>query len=249
MYKMNTKRARDFVSKFLVLLLNSGGIPVTGQKYGQLIALQKYYLIYSFIFLTSCQVLSLKTFNHLYEATIALAFIFNGLFLNIPTIILHLKKENFLKISEIVSHDFEVNASIQFRKFFFSYGISYISCYSLMLLSPVLFFPISGHKVGDPGTLLIPCWFPWTINTLTKYLLTVILQFSWLFALSLPILLGFTFTAYFVVEVRFQFDRLCHAIELTQREFTTLPNKNWAAGNEDLMILNLCIHQHQIILR
>lgn len=245
---MNTKPVQDFSSKFLILLLNTAGIPIEGQKYGKFIRILKYYLLYSFVILTSSQVLSLRFINAKPAVCIALVFIFNGIFLNTTTMVLHLRKQNFFNILNIVYNHFHRNASSKFKKFFLTYGVAYFSIYSFMILSPFLFFPISNNELGDPGTLLIPCWFPWIIDTYWKYVLTISLQFSWLSALSLPVLLSFTFTAYFVIEVEFQINHLCCIIQSTEDE-PTRTKSDCRSRCSDLQTLKTSIRQYQIIFR
>lgn len=245
-----TESAHDenFVSKFLILLMNSGGIPVYDQKYGKLVTAQKFFLINSFIFLTTSQVMALKFSVGLHEMTSVLYFILNGCFLNIPTIVLHAKKQNFFNISMTASHSFDRNASVKFKKFFCTYGVTYIGIYTFMLLSPILFLPLSSNKTWTTTNLIIPSWFPWTINTRSKWFISAGLQFFWLSVLSFPILCIFLFTAYFILEVKFQFDRLYQAIQLTNDGSLPVINMNWATGDA-LTILKACIHRHQIISR
>lgn len=115
---LNAKQVHgEFSTKFLILLLNTAEIPIQGQKYGKFIPVMKYYLIYSFIFLTTSQILSLRFLHTWPEVCIALVFIFNGVFLNSTTAVLHLKKQNFINILNIVCNKFDTNASTRFRKF------------------------------------------------------------------------------------------------------------------------------------
>lgn len=244
---MNTKQDQKFFSKFLALLLYTAGVAMDTQHCFNFVRAIKYYLIYSFIFITVGQVMSLKFVNAKSEICLALVFIFNGIFLNTTTIILHIKKRNFISISNIVNNNFYMNASTRFKQFYLTYGVAYFIIYCIALLSPFLLFPISGKTLGDPSTLLVPSWFPWTIDTYLKYILTTTLQFSWLSVLSLPVLLGFMLPAYFILEVQFQFDCLCNAIQSTGS--VSGKHHGHISRYNDLDVLKACIRQHQIILR
>lgn len=239
------EKDEDFAAKYFILVLNSAGIPLEEQKHRELISMLKYYILYSFIFITISQVLMLRNFDSLHEAGIAISFIFNGIFMNTTTAVLHLKKQNFINILQIIRKDFDVSASARFKKFFFTYGVTYFSIYSFMLLPPVLFFPLSGRELDDPNALLVPCWFPWNVDTYLKYILTNALEFSWLCALSVPVTLSFMLTAYFLMEVEMQFDFLCRAIRST--EDTHVGKAKFELNDSEM--LKMCIRRHQITMK
>lgn len=250
------KMENNFTAKYLIALLNMSGIALESQKFqtkGRLINMWKYYLLYSFTFLTTSQVLTLQSNETAYEASMTLIFIFNGIFLNITIIIMHIKKECIMEMLNIFSIDFVTvsrqtgfsqSTNERFKNFFLSYVITYYTIYIIMILSPFLFFPISDNKLGDTNTLLIPCWFPWVIDTYTKYILTIALQFSWLGALSIPILLSFTFVTYFVIEVKSQ-------VEILSKVVVKWKNDDFKFENGTMMCLvfKRFIMHHQILLR
>lgn len=211
---------KNFTSKFLAFLLNISGIPLEWQKNkrsGRLVTIWKYYLLYAFIFLTSSQIILLKDTRSLYDLCTTLIFIFNGIFLNSTTIMLHVKKHNVMEMLNIFERDF-VNIAQEsqypqktndkFKVFFLFYGLVFFSIFGLVILTPFLLLPISGNTMGDVDTLLIPCWFPWQIDSYPKYLSTIALQFSWLGAVSMPITQVFIFTSYFVIEVKCKVEML-----------------------------------------
>lgn len=191
----------------------------------------------------------------MHEFTVAMIYIINGIFFNITTLISQFKKDNIINMVNIANdeistvmntHKEEVqNDDEKFKKFFFSYGITYFVIYSFATMAPFLFLPISGNKMGDINTLLIPCWFPWKIDSFVKYILTIGLQFSWLFPLSVPVLLNFTFVVYFVIAVRTQFDVLCDDIRKLKRySFSRRTDEDAVCEG-----FRRCIQHHQIIFR
>lgn len=111
-------------------------------------------------------------------------------------------------------------------------------------MSPFLFFPISGNKLGDPNTLLIPSWFPWKIDSGLKYILTIGLQFSWLGPLSIPVLLNFTFVVYFIIEVRIQYDIL-------YEDVLKIKEASYFHEYDDTIMVKFksCIRHYQMISR
>lgn len=250
--------ALNFTSKFFIVLLNVFGVPIKCR----IARFFKYYFIYAFSFLTANQVLTLRERTTIIDISICLIFIFSGIYYNITSGIIYLKNRFIFAMYNMMNTDFADYSTLdirstneKFRKFFFKYGILFCVTYSFSLLSPVLFFPLSGKQLGDLSTLIIPCKFPWTINTYPKYLLTVLLQLSWVGVLSVPVILNFMFVIYFMMEVRVQFEILNRWIKELDKSFVT-----WIMSNEKDVVLvhesrrfvnsfKHCIRRHQKILR
>lgn len=246
----------NFTAKFFSFVLNTAGIPnewQKGQLEGKLITIWKYYLLYSFTLLTTSQLLALRNNETPYELCMSLIFILNAIFLNITVVVRHIKKESIFEMLKIFNTDFVFISeqtgipqitNKRFKEFILSFGVSYCVIYVVVISSPFLFFPISSNKLGDTNTLLIPCWFPWTIDTYTKYILTIALQFSWLGALSIPILTGFLFTTYFIIEVKCQ-------VEVLSKVVMKWKSENMRNADERRMHLEfkMFIRYHQVIWR
>ncbi len=202
----------NFISKFFLILLDTAGCPLPGAQNFRFFNFWKYYLIYSFSSVTFGQLLMIRYVTSLNDVYMAVSFIASGLFFNSTTLALHLKKRNLSDVFRAISSDLVVfssaeerSASGEFRKFFFTRGVVYMAIYTLSLLSSALLFPFSDKELGDVNALLVPCVFPWQIDSYLKFFLTVLLQVSWLLPLSVPVLLNFMFCVYFIFEVRTQF--------------------------------------------
>lgn len=195
----------------------------------------------------------LKDCKSMHEISLTLAFLFNGIFLNIATLLLHLKKQHIVVILGLVNreipiltsaHKYAITGSQKFKEFFFSHAIKCYIIYTFACMGPFLFFPISGKQLGDPNTFLIPIWFPWKVDSILKYVLTIGLQFSWLGPLSVPVVLNFTFLVYFVIEVRVLFDIL-------YEDVLEIKEASCCYKYDDRMVgkLKSCIQHYQMISR
>ncbi len=248
------KNYSNFTSNFLVHLLNTAGIPLAHQRHAEYIRLVKYYLLYSFLLLTTCQLFVLRNLASFDDIAVSLAYINCGIFYNATTLVLHLKKRDVRSIFDFVKSgrvDYftprGASADDKFRKFFLTYGVAYFTLYAVADLSPVLFFPFSEKKLGDATALILPCAFPWTIDSYLKYALTLGLQVSWLLPLSTPVLLNVMFAAYFVIEVRTQYDGLCEMLtELKDKKRPKMTD--FDAEEAELLWFKRCIRHHQNIL-
>lgn len=251
----NTESSNAFISWFITTLLKTAGISVNSKNSSSFLHFLKYYLLYAFASTTGCQIALLKECKTTYQVTLTLAYIFSGMFLNTSTVVLHLYKKNLFNILNFVDNELPFimsrnkdirKSNEEFRKLFFSYGIAYYVVYTFACISPFVFFPISGNKLGDTNTLLIPSWFPWQIDSGLKYILTIGLQFSWLFPLSIPVLLNFTFYLYFIIEVRIQYEILCGNISKLKEYPSSCQNEE----NQAIRIhFTACVQHHQMIVK
>ncbi|KAK7575814.1 hypothetical protein V9T40_012100 [Parthenolecanium corni] len=256
---MNVSKPSNFSSKFLTFLLNAAGIGLPSQKHARYINLYKYYLLQAFILLTSTQVVLVRNLTTLAEITITLVFINNGIFLNSTTLFLHLKQKYIINILESINEDFlEINSfdtissSVKFKTFFRSIGAPGVITYLLSISSTVLLFPFSNKEYSDITALPVPSAFPWKVDNLRKYLLTIALQINWLAILSLPVVLIFLFSIYYMIEIRVQYDILCKSIRQFDHsdEWLSLAD-NFDADTESkvLQSFNCCVKHHQKILK
>lgn len=248
------REEKNFAYKFLIVFLNTGGFGLPGQKYKRLIFAVKCYLLYSFIFLTGGQIIMLKDCRKLHEYTLTVAYIFSGVFLNIITLIMHFKRRNVLNMLEVMHSDMPVikkqnpeavTGSTQFKNFLFSTGLMFYVVYFFACMSPYLFLPLSTNAMGNPNSLLIPCWYPWRYDTVLRYNLTIGLQFSWLFPLSVPCMLAVAFTVYFAIEVQAQYSIL-------RGNLDKMKDLQSVTGEEYELVqvhFNRCIQHHQMILK
>lgn len=256
---MATSHTSNFSSKFLTFLLNAAGIGLPSQMHAVYINFYKYYLLQAFILLTSAQVMLVRNLTTLAEITITLVFINNGIFLNSTTLFLHLKKKYIINIFESINEDFAqinsfdtISSSVKFKKFFHTLGAPGVVTYLLSLSSTVLLFPFSNKEYSDITALPIPSAFPWKVDNLQKYLLTIALQINWLAILSLPVALIFLFSIYYMIEIRVQYDILCKSIEQLNHsdEWISLAhNFDSNTENKVLQSFNCCIKHHQKILK
>lgn len=259
---MLTMEKYNFTSKFFAYFFNISGIPLKYTKNRKYFIFLKYYYIYSFILLTSSQIMVLGRLNSMIQVSIALVFIFNGIFLNLITLALHVNKINIINIFRLFnldfifySHEDVISTNVRFKRFFLMYGIGYIISYSLSVCSSVVLFPFSKKKLTDIDALLIPCRFPWSVNSVIKYIMTNILIASWLIPLSCPVTLTIIFMFYFMIEVEVQFDILYKSIE-SQKTFVEISknsynNENRQISIEQEMYISFikCIQHYQKILR
>lgn len=249
----NEHGSLDFTSKFFIIFLNVFGVPMGCQ----ITKFFKYYFIYAFSSVTFSQMLMLREGKTIMDTSFSLIFILSGIYFNATTSIIYFKRRFLLSMYNITraefteQHSFRYNVisvNWKFKKFFFQYGILFYCTYSLSLLSPFLFFPLSGKQLGDVSTLIVPSKFPWNFNTYTKYCLTVLLQLSWIGVLSVPVLLNFMFIIYFIIEVRTQFDILLLMIQNLDKSTVSssyMNNENkWFCDS-----FKSCILRHQKILR
>lgn len=70
----------------------------------------------------------------------------------------------------------------------------------------------SGAPIGADETFPLPSWYPWEVNTVSRYLLTYLLQFIQVTALMIPSLTNFLFIVYFVFEIQIQLTNLCTSL-------------------------------------
>ncbi len=66
--------------------------------------------------------------------------------------------------------------------------------------------------LGSDETLPLPSWYPWEINSVTRYFLTYSLQFVQVSAMMIPTLTNFLFIIYFVFEILIQKSNLCTSL-------------------------------------
>lgn len=247
----NEHGSLNFTSKFFVIFLNVFGVPIGCQ----ITKFFKYYFIYAFFSVTISQILMLREGKTIVDTSFSLIYILSGIYFNATTSIIYFKRSFLLSMYNIAraefteEHSFRYNmisVNWKFKRFFFQYGILFFCIYGLSLLSPFLFFPLSGKQLGDVSTLIVPSKLPWNFNTYTKYCLTVLLQLSWIGFLSVPVLLNFVFVIYFIIEVRTQFDILSLMIRnLDKWTVGSLKNENKRFCDS----FKNCIQRHQKILR
>lgn len=250
----------NFNTKFLATLLNLSGIALPAQKHAKYVHMLKYYLVYSFILMTSAQVVLFRRPSTLAEMSTAVVFFNCGLFLNGTTLVLHLKKKYMINLIQSMRFDLNqffsvfsiVPTSQKFKKFFFNIGLPGICMYVFSTSGTALLFPFSDKSYDDINALLVPGAFPWTIDSKAKYLITVALEFSWLSVLSAPVVLNFIFGFYYIFEVQIQYEILCKMID----DFNYSNEWKSVDGNLDKKIehkmiksFEYCIRHHQNIVK
>lgn len=255
------EESSNFNTKFLTMLLNISGVALPDQKYATYVNIMKYYLVYAFTLLTSAQLALLGRASTLVELSITVVFINSGLFLNSTTLILNLKKKFIMNIFHSINSDFihpvtiisdVAPSSLKFRKFFFNTGIPGICMYVFSTCGTVLLFPFSDHTYDNINALLVPRAFPWTVHSKAKYWATVALEFSWLSALSAPVLLNFMFGIYYMFEIQVQYEILSKMIEKFDQMhecISLVDSSNCISEQKMIQSFVCCIRHHQNIIK
>lgn len=254
------KQTSNFNIKFLAAWLNISGIALPAQKHAKYVKILKYYLVYAFILMTSAQVVLFRRASTLVEMSTAMVFFNSGLFLNSTTLIVHLKKKFIINIIQSMKVDFIqpftvfsiVPTNQKFKKFFFNTGLPGVCLYVFATSGTVLLFPFSDKSYDDINALFIPGAFPWTIDSMVKYLLTLALEFSWLSVLSAPVFLNFMFGFYYIFEIQIQYEILCKMVENfnNSNEWISMTGSvDEVREHKMIQSFNYCIRHHQNIVK
>ncbi len=100
----------------------------------------------------------------------------------------------------------------RFRSYLIRAGGVSLASLTVMCIFPIFVAIFTDEKLGSTATLLFPCWFPWSVDTVSKYVVTIVLQLV-VGGILYSIAIGMIITQLCCLAlVKAQSDYFCHAV-------------------------------------
>nr|ALV87617.1 odorant receptor 2 [Drosicha corpulenta] len=224
------RQHKPYVRYFLSFFLASVGIATDRQnKFVKL--LWPKFLVLCFVSSFSCVTVRLLFLRDLSKIVQTLVSLLHMAFLNFSTFSIYLHRRDILDMVQIKDDHFGsyydkslvvknyMTSDEDFKVFLQKWGtLASLIHATGFILAPFFLFLFSGTttttaELADNDSLyILPSWYPWSVDSDARYLLTYALQFVQVSALCVPIIGNFLFIIYFVIEIRLQKANLCTSL-------------------------------------